>query len=172
MTAETYRSPLGGFEYSEGMIFAHTERVGVYARVDGFVPEQDAILFSVWEVDRPGWQGGAGFSAPGFAVMYHDGPYTQEVVDQATQDLGKSAEDALLDAILNGEVQDPEEAQALINNAYAEHRRILTAYLEGVCDAFPKSSPTRRGLKVAVHRLKEWKMSPAQTAPEGDQDST
>jgi hypothetical protein len=88
--SESHRSPKGGFKYSVGMIFAHTEVEGVYARVDGFDQERDQILFSVWEVESPGWSGGAGLETCTFAQIYLDGPYTQELVDQATEDHQRS----------------------------------------------------------------------------------
>lgn len=171
---ETYRSPDGGFEYSVGMIFAHLTEHGVYARVEGFEPERDAILFSVWEIHQPGWQEGAGLPTSDFAWIYRDGPYKQDRVDAATEDhRARPAIEILRTALVTGGTPgDAEMAGQLIENALAEHRRILAAYLTGWHDGLPKSSPTRRGLKVAVHRVKEWKMSPAQSAPEGDQTTT
>lgn len=66
------------------MIFAHMETDRVYARVDGFDQDQHAILFSAWDAKWPGWQGGASLETSIFAQLYPDGPYTQELVDQAT----------------------------------------------------------------------------------------
>lgn len=74
-------------EFTKGEIYAHQEVDGVYARVGertcrGGV---DWVLFSVWQVSQPGWQGGAGLEVREFYATYGlDGPYTQAVVDAAT----------------------------------------------------------------------------------------
>lgn len=82
---DSYRSPQGGCEYSVGEIFGHREPLGVYARVSSFDREEDAVVFSVWDVRRPGWHVCAKLETPEFAKIYTKGPYAQGAVDQVTE---------------------------------------------------------------------------------------
>lgn len=68
-----------------GEIYVHTERTdGVYACVRDV--SKTRVLFSVWEVERPGWQGGAELGLDDFASIYRDGPYPAAYVLGATME--------------------------------------------------------------------------------------
>lgn len=167
-------------DHAVGQIFAHFDDDGVYARVDGFDAERGLTVFAVWEVARPGWQEGACLPSSDFSRMYNDGPYPKIYVERATEEywfdrteLSTPTQDMLRDALVgSGLASSRGEAEHLMDMVLLEHRRQLAADLNQCYGAMDKSSPTRRGLKLALHRLRAWKMSPAQSAPEGDQTTT
>jgi hypothetical protein len=71
-----------------GQIYAHSEWTeGVYARV--VLVSTSRVLFDVWEVRKPGWQGSAELGLTEFAVIYRDGPYPASYVLGATMEAVK-----------------------------------------------------------------------------------
>jgi hypothetical protein len=66
-----------------GEIYSASESLEpTYAKVVEVRPE--AVFFNVWEVMRPGWQGGAWLDPDSFRDVYGDGPYPEEYVTAAT----------------------------------------------------------------------------------------
>lgn len=61
-----------------GKVYLHAQQPGIYARVDSF--ESEHALFSLWNVDQPGWQGGAALPQEDFHTVYGETAYLESQV--------------------------------------------------------------------------------------------